>query len=244
MSNIMNMVETINNQPESLAGIMKAIKLMANSVMELHTKVDNVSTLNERVTMNEESIAALQSQVNISAQSAQRTRILNDLYSKRMNMIIHGIEDNLAWETRQLSLEHVKRFLNVALKVEDADKIKIIDAHRMPMNPLNRKQPRSSRENKSRPIIFKLDTMFDKEKIDLCLKNLKGYNEGRDLKVYVTNHLPREMQAQKAALNVHFKNAKKAKKKTAWKIDYNKAEIFLQVDGDPIFAKIISEEKH
>ena len=55
--------------------------------------------------------------------------MLADFYSKRLNLIVHGLPESEAWETREKSLSIVHDFLTDKLKI-DKDVI-IIDAHRM-----------------------------------------------------------------------------------------------------------------
>ena len=68
------------------------------------------------------------------------------------------------------------------------------------------------------------------------LKNLKEYDEERKSTfgsetncVYVTEHLPRELQQQKKKLLSAYKEAKQNKQRAVWRIE--KAKYFLYIDN-------------
>ena len=72
--------------------------------------------------------------------------------------------------------------------------------------------------------------------IMMSLKNLKEYNEerkrtfgGETNYVYVTEHLPRELQQQKKKLLSAYKEAKQNKQRTVWRI--KKAKYCLYIDN-------------
>ena len=149
--------------------------------------------------------------------------LANELYDKRLNILIHGIEENIetALETRTETEKKVREFLNLALKIPSSHAIAISDAHRLPQHIITKQGKRITR-----PIIVKLSSYNDKKLIMTSLKNLKQYNEERKSRiypecnsVYVTEHLPRALIQQKKTLLPAFKNAKKLGKKVSWKIE-------------------------
>ena len=79
-------------------------------------------------------------------------------------------------------------------------------------------------EKAVRPVIIKLTNFFDKQLTFKNLKHLKNYNEALNLKarnpgyVFVTEHLPRELQLEKERLLPIFRNAKAEGKKATSKI--------------------------
>ena len=63
-----------------------------------------------------------------------------ELYSKRFNYLIYGI-DEIAWETREQTEKLFRKFLNKALKISDPNAIALADIHRLPQRPIyNKKQ--------------------------------------------------------------------------------------------------------
>ena len=149
--------------------------------------------------------------------------LAKELYDKRLNILIYGIEENIktAWETRTETEKKIREFLNQALKIPSSHAIAISDAHRLPQHIITKQGKRITR-----PIIVKLSSYNDKKLIMTSLKNLKQYNEERKSRiypecnsVYVTEHLPRALIQQKKTLLPAFKNAKNLGKKVSWKIE-------------------------
>jgi len=109
------------------------------------------------------------------------------------------------------------------LQIENPNAIAISDIHRLPQHPIFDKNNREM----TRPIIIKFSTIFGKRHFIQNLKKLKHYNEQRKLNdksamyVYATEHLPKALQLQKKKLKGLFDAARKAKKRTAWKIENN-----------------------
>ena len=67
----------------------------------------------------------------------ERTALQNDSYSKRQNILIHGIEkdEKLVWENRDIAIQKLKTFMKDGLEM-DFDKVPIVDFHRLPQQPL------------------------------------------------------------------------------------------------------------
>ena len=94
------------------------------------------------------------------------------MYSKRNNLIIHGLPETDQNEDRNKSLQQVKNFLKAQLKIEHD--ISIVDAHRLRSSKTKEDRVHNTRSSaKSRPLIFKLSNIFDKDIIMKNLKNLK-----------------------------------------------------------------------
>ena len=162
---------------------------------------------------------------------------MKESYSKRLNILIHGLPENeeSPWEKRETTLEIYKTFLKNGLQIQDRSEIRIADI-RLPQRPVYRNKKR-----KCRPIVVKLTSAMDKSKIFRLTKHLKEYNDSNceassssgsqstERTVYITDHLPRIFYLQKQQLMKDFKAARKADLKTMWKVEdgsYN-----LYVDG-------------
>ena len=87
---------------------------------------------------------------------------------------------------------------------------------------------------KSRPLLFKMASIFEKDLIMSNLNNLKPAAQSTRQIVYVKQHLPACMAQQKARLHAKFKDAQKAKQKTRWKIDYTTADYCLYINDTKV----------
>ena len=95
--------------------------------------------------------------------------------------------------------------------------IQPLDLQRLPQHLVFRKV-----EKTNRPIIAKLKSLVKKHGIFEALRNLQNYNEDRIVHnvplVYVTKYLPAGFQEQHKRLRPIFKQPKKDKSKTAWRV--------------------------
>ena len=81
----------------------------------------------------------------------------------------------------------------------DPDAIKVADVHRLPQRPLNK-----AGNMKTRPIIFKVSTVFKNDIIYENMSKLKNYNDDRASTVFITEHLPKLFYKQKQLLIMDF----------------------------------------
>ena len=108
------------------------------------------------------------------------------------------------------------------------EQVKLTDLHRLPQHPICKDKVKINR-----PIIFKVASEFDKHTIMTGLKMLKDYNQRQQEscptvpKVYVSEHLPKEMYEQKKRLIPHFKDARKMKLKTIWIVQNGEYCLFV-----------------
>ena len=95
--------------------------------------------------------------------------------------------------------------------------IRLLDLQWLPLHLVFRKV-----EKTNRPIIAKLKSVVKKHGIFEALQNLQNYNEDRIVHnvplVYVTKYLPAGFQEQHKRLMPIFKQPKKDKSKTAWRV--------------------------
>ena len=83
---------------------------------------------------------------------------------------------------------------------------------------------------------MKLATQDDKNRIYQSLKFLRFYNRQevnpytgkRYPNVYVTDHLPREFEKQRTLLFPLFKAARKDKKKTFWRAENGRYNLYIE----------------
>ena len=145
-----------------------------------------------------------------------------DLRIKRFNYIVDGINEILIneWETRDQSEWLFQICLVEGLQIEDPNSIALADIHLLPQHPIFDKDRRKI----NRPVIVKFLNMFNKYKFTKSLKKLKSYNKKRRSKnsnlpyVYATEHLRKELQLQRSKLISVFRDARRNKRKTMWKL--------------------------
>ena len=129
-----------------------------------------------------------------------------------MNVLIHGIEKDSAWETREQTSKKFYEFLQEGLKISKPLVPQPIDLHRLPQHPVSRQGSKVYR-----PMIAKLATSADKNWIFKAAGRLKAYNEARRAdnrsSVYVSDHLPKAYLRQKKRLLPSFKEARNVNKK-------------------------------
>ena len=79
-------------------------------------------------------ITRLTGQVEGYLQLVKREQLSREAYSKRFNLLVHGIdeEENNAWETRSTTETKLKKFLIEGLNIENVDDLQILDQHRLP----------------------------------------------------------------------------------------------------------------
>ena len=146
--------------------------------------------------------------------------VMKDSYSKRLNVLIHGLkeasakpgEENLG-EIRADTLMIFRRFLSEGLQIVEPSSISLVVIHRL----LQRPSAVEFGKTKTRPIIVKLAMQDDKNRIYQSLKFLKFYNRQeanpyigkRYPNVYVTDHLPREFEKQRTLTSSSIQSRKK-----------------------------------
>ena len=197
---------------------------MEFSVAEVNKRVDKVESA---TVANKTSITDLESSINTAL-------IKRELYDRRWNVLIHGVEDDITkYEDYHVSEEKVRDILRDGLQLENWDTIIISDCHRLPQKPLKPQRTlRSDKKNKRRPLVFKVTTRKDCSAIWDSCKNLQEFNDLRaaDEKIYFTKHLPKQLQEQKKALQKRYNTAISQFKNAEWKVDYDAGEINLFID--------------
>ena len=130
----------------------------------------------------------------------QKEATAKESYDKRMNLLIHGLKEKSAWETKNETKSIFEEFFKAGLDL-DASAVSLVDIHRLPQRPVTKNGKRIDR-----PIVIKVATVMDKARITGSLRKLKMFNEGRKkddpntLYVFVTDHLPKRFELQKKKL--------------------------------------------
>ena len=216
-------IKDINEKLDKFeARIEKLEKKIDKTHDELADKITEKASV-ETVQESLERIARLEKELNKSREKSFKDDLTKEAYSKRLNLLIHGLTENFShlWETRDETLKIFNSFLVNGLKIIDPSSIHVIDIHRLPQHPVYKNGTKHTR-----PILVKLNSVFDKRAIFSSIKNLQTYNTTlscqddspiQSRRVYITEHLPVAFIDQRNRLLPTFKKAKLLKKNTSWR---------------------------
>ena len=217
----------INNLKESVQDVNKHLETLDKKLTKRSDELE--MKINQKVDMAlfhqlEEKVQELLKEQNLTKLRSKREQISKEAYSKRLNLLVQGLveDESVAWEKREETEAILNKFLTEALQLNPGQ-VKLTDLHRLPQHPIYKDKVKINR-----PIIFKVASVFDKHTIMTRLKMLKDYNQRQQEscptapKVYVSEHLPKEMYEQKKLLMPHFKDARKMKLNTTWMVQNGK----------------------
>ena len=166
----------------------------------------------------------------------QMQAVMRESYEKRMNILIHGLPENIAsaWETRETTKSIIYLCMRDGLKIEDPQKIIMADYHRLPQRPIF-----NPRKRICRPVIIKFtNAASDKHTVFSHVKNLKRCNEARRLEnlqpQYVTEHLPKKFVEERKKLMPAFKEARLQSKKTVWRVENGHYTLYIDNQRAPL----------
>lgn len=160
---------------------------------------------------------------NKSEMKQENEQVLTEYHIKKYNMIINRIPEDVsrsAWESNLESIEKVQNFFKNDLAVEGAENMHFVNAHRMGERKAI-ENPSTGAILHTRPMIVRFSCMADKEKVQSKLFELRNVNHGvyHRHRMFVTDQLPKRMEAQRKALVQNFIDARKMKKKAKWVVD-------------------------
>ena len=215
-----------------------AVRQKTESTMfaELQNKVKNLEVKLEILSEQEAKHLDCTTRVEQKFESyfleAERAKISSEAYSKRLNILVHGIEEypTNPWETREETLTKLNKVLSDGLRLDNHKNFQMVDVHRLPQRPIYKNGNKINR-----PIICKLSSINDKQSIMKATNHLKEYNNAirsknsNNSSVYITDHLPKLYYQQKKKLLPQFKQAKSFGKKNIWRII--NGEYCLFIDG-------------
>ena len=231
----------IDDVAKTVTEVQNEVKVLKRDTTNKFTAVDaDINSLCARV-------IELENKDKVRERENELSALRNDMYNKRFNILILGKKDTGTWETRSQTLKTVRDILKDGLKLPNADTIPILDAHRLPQNPLKgdtatyglRKTAArlssmtATSSTRPRPIIFKVSSAFDLDTIWRSVSNLKAYNLDQvkrgEPKISLSKHLPRALQKQKEKLKEQFKEAKDLGKRVNWRIDFQTMQVYLVI---------------
>lgn len=163
--------------------------------------------------------------------TAKNQAVMMEYHSKKYNSILYNWPENKAWESPDDSRKELDKFLKNVLEIENVDAIMIANCHRLGTVQTND----DGGPPKPRPLIFRALFWKDRETIiEKSHRLLKQYNLKHKTRYGVSQQLPKRMQENKNSLINVFKDARKNKLKTKWKINYTDAIYYLSVDGKDV----------
>ena len=183
---------------------------------------EHLQDTDDRVVALENENASMKASFNDALMKLQISATVNEYNSKQHNVLISNMPKKGRNEKPTESRRIVKEVLQNVLKINDVDTIKFVNAHRLPG------------KDKNRPtLIFKLCSMFDKQRIWDNIEKLTTYNLNRpdEEKIYIDmNHLPKKLREDKKSLFINFKTAKNSGKSPKWKFDKSTGEYGYTID--------------
>ena len=231
----------------TLQGIMKTLKELENCFSNKFNKLEeklseHISSQKELYLKLSQTIELLEKEVNVQSKKIDSLELkysqLNkqfvdfkkevyvrnlaqEHYSKRMNVLIHGIE-----EQPRENKEQTKKIVCIfSKKCFTGKDIKLIDCHSLS----SASTKIDSRRSNWRPIICKVSTMEEKFRIFSSLVVLKDYNKNNNSGIFLTNHLPKPIYLKKKRLIPIAKQAKASDKTVQWVT--SPGDINLIIDG-------------
>ena len=182
--------EHISSQKELYLKLNQTIELLEKEMKVQSKKIDSLEIKYSQVNKQ---FVDFKNEVYVRNLAQER-------YSKRMNVLIHGIEEQPR-ENKEQTNKIVCNFLKEVLHCKD---IKLIDYHRMS----SASTKIDSRRSTWRPIICKVSTIEEKCRVFSSLVVLKDYNKNNNSRIFRTNHLPKPIYLKKKRLIPIAKKAK------------------------------------
>lgn len=211
---------------EGLATTKDIEKLEAKFEARLETieeEVGKIPEIEERLNENVAETCQLTERVGYLERElarAQQNEIKKDLYDKRMNIITLGVPERTN-ESKTDCRDYIRKMLE-NMGVFDAANIILVDVHRLGRE----------KENSTRPIIFKVNSMFAVHNIFQCAKNLQTTAKG----VYIRRHLPKQMRDMKDKLKGKMNELYTLGLKPKWVIDFKTYTYFIKDKNGKVYT--------
>ena len=172
ISLVTNLIEKFNASDPKVEKLSKKMEIFEETVNDKFAQVDKklkckaplayCNELKQKISFLEDQLDGLYSDFKKNAR-------MKESYEKRLNILVPGLQEaESPWEKREDSLALFHDFMRDGLKIDQPTSIAVVDAHRLPQRPTYHNGKRICR-----PIIVKLATMLDKNKIFGLVKNLK-----------------------------------------------------------------------
>ena len=213
-------LDTINSKLDTIDTRQQNIETkqftMDTELKDVKKRLVNVETF---VTKSETTEQCMK----MAIRSYEIAKIQSEANSREYNAIMFNVLQTEVHETRKTSLELVREVLANVLEIPDAHLISIRNAHRLPAS-------------KGRaPLIFKLNSMYDKDKIWSNINKLKLFNDSQltnATKIYIDmTNLPQKLQKDKKSLLTKYNALRNSNSKPRWFYDKKAGEYTIKVGG-------------
>ena len=183
------------------------MKLIGNRTSDLESSTTaKLNDLTKENKMNQE----MNQDLSMRIRRLEKDEVMRESYSKRLNILVHGLKEQGNDETKEQAKALLENFLNEALEIT-LDSIKIVDLHRLPPRTICK-----AGKAITRPIIVNLLAKFDKDKIFKNINRLKQYNNQTKSRLFITDHLPKLFYNQKKKLMPEHEVAKEDGHSVRW----------------------------
>ena len=229
LDEIVKKLDVIDQKVTNVAINRSARSNLDTRQLATETKVQGIETTVNEMKNRLDQAARNQERMMAAIRNAEIQGIKREENGRKYNVVINNIPQLDVNEDRKVSVEHVRKVISDVLKIRGGKNIIIKNAHRIPSS-----QP-------VKPIIFKVNTMCDKQLIWDHLSNLNTYNEAQQSdrsKVFIDmNNLPAKLNRDKKSLLEKFKELKRQDKKPKWHYDKNAGECYIKCGGQKFKSK-------
>ena len=143
--------------------LKQQILVVQTKSVDLNKSIDEISIAISKLKATLQEVTPLSGRIQTLetvSQARENDGIRLEAYDKRLNFLIHGLsESEGAWESREETHKILYNFLRDGLKIDPQTK-NFIDYHRLPLRPIF-----NGNGKKTRPIIIKVPSVFDKHTI-------------------------------------------------------------------------------
>ena len=137
LDKILTSLENLTKRLDVIDSKLEAVNSKINEVEEKFDEKYNKleAQLNDKVSQKE--FSDLEKQFKKQMELIYEENLMKEMYDKRLNLLIHGIEESVAstWESKEQTIQIFQEFLSQGLGI-DPKSMNIIDIHRLPQRPV------------------------------------------------------------------------------------------------------------
>ena len=203
-------LDKLDNIEEKIDNVDRKMTSLDMKLMRLDAKVGDVDDRLKVTEANVERISQSEKDFQLAGRKCEIAQIISEYNTRQYNVTFDNVLMHGEYEDKGVSVQKVQHILSNILKIPDANKIIIADAHRLP----------SANESGRKSLIFKLVKMTDKTKIWDHLEELKAWNQQCETKdkLYVNmTNLPAKLARDRKELLDNYKHARNNGLKPKWR---------------------------
>ena len=226
---IMDLLTSVKDKLSILDTLKEDLTQVKSDISNINTTITGIDN---RVTSLEKAENSNRDEFNNVLKEHEIKALVSEYNSKEFNVIIYNLPLIGKSETLKASRKKSLEVLEKVLQIYDANDFIIRNAHRLP-----------GKAGKCPSLIFKISTMFEKQKIWDKIKLLNNYNNSKEdnEKIFIDMiHLPKKLKDDKNDLLEDFKAAKKAGKKPRWRFMKKTREYCYAIGNTTFIPKTIN----